>query len=122
MAVRASGAHLRAIRREPTHFQAFAHSHLGEKLSEQEHSLAAEPGDLDSEMAKAMRASVDHVFARGFALAFDNLFHRFVRRFIRVRNFNLLVAEYIQREIRNHLLPNPLPRIDRVLAPDGGTG
>ena len=50
VAMRAAGAHLGTVGRQPADFEAFAHAHLGEKLAEQQHALAAEAGDLDIEM------------------------------------------------------------------------
>jgi len=52
VAVRAARAHLRAVGGEPADFQAFAHSHLCQKLAEQQHTLAAEACDLDVELAE----------------------------------------------------------------------
>ena len=43
-------------------------------------------------------------------------------RNIIVRDLDFLVAEDVEREIGNHLLGNPLPRLDRIFAPDRRAG
>ncbi len=65
---------------------------------------------------------MDHSLYRDFALALDQFLHSFVRRNIIVRDFDFLVAEDVEREVGNHLLGNPLPRLDRIFAPDRRAG
>ena len=50
VAVSAARAHLRPIGRQPAHFQAFAHAHLGEQLPQQQHALAAEARDFNGQL------------------------------------------------------------------------
>ena len=43
------GTHFGAVGRQPADVEAFAHSHLGEELAEQEYALPAEASDFDLE-------------------------------------------------------------------------
>ena len=60
--MRAAGAHLGPVGWQPAHFQTFPHPHIGQKLSQQQHTLSPEACDLNTEFAEMM------VRARGLGL------------------------------------------------------
>src|SRR5579871_4071288 len=123
MAMRAARPHFRSIRRKPTDFQPFAHSHLREKLAEQQNTLAAEARNLDRVLAEMMRMfgelRMDRFVLRADFqdISDDTLRGRVVRG-----GFRLAVAEDIERESRNRFLGDPVAGVDRILPPDSRTG
>src|SRR5207237_1688315 len=120
MAVSASTAHLRPIGGQPTYFQPFAHAHLGEQLSEQQHPLASEAGYLDGHLLKVMGV-VRNVRSASLFFRSDlkNVADRALRRIRTLRNFQLAITEYIQGKSRNHFFSHPLARFYRILSPNG---
>src|ERR1051326_2332513 len=124
MTMRATRAHLRTVGGQPTDFKPFSHAHLGEKLSQQKHSMPAEASDLDAEILEVMVM---------FSLLCPRRFGLLLRRDLQhVRHcalwwssghwdLDLSIAKYIQWERRHHRLRNPLTRFDGVLRPNRRT-
>src|SRR5215470_13588181 len=91
--VRAAGTHLRSVRGQPTHFQAFTHAHLGEQLSQQENSLTAESRDLDGVIAEMM-GTLPPFRERDFILRADleHVGNSTLRWGVVLRNIQLAIA------------------------------
>ncbi len=51
----AARAHLWAIGWQPTHFESFAHAHLGQQLAEQQNTLPAEASDVNGKFLRMPR-------------------------------------------------------------------
>ena len=134
MTVGAAGAHLGAVGGEPTHFEAFAHAHLGEQLAEEEDALSAESGDLDFEGVEVVLVRCRRRLSLARRLTLLMWVGLCSMRGRRSREFRgrcdagpafctrivYVVVENVEREVGDHCLGDPLAGLDGILGPDGG--
>src|SRR4249919_652911 len=106
--MRAAGTHLGTVGREPADVEAFAHAHLGEQLSEQQDALSSEAGNLNAVVSEMVRM-VSGLAKRSFILSadFEHVRNGALRRSRTGWNFELAIAEHIQRECGNEFLHHP---------------